>query len=86
MSKDLFANRLVIRIEENIPVGNNTASAQKSGSQYVPDITSTYKLSKDGRLQLRAYQKNDMMQYFRAILRSTASTLLLNWPTINLKN
>jgi hypothetical protein len=59
MSKSMFENRLVIRIEENIPVGNNTASAQKSGSQYIPDITSTYKLSKDGRLQLRAYQKNE---------------------------
>jgi translocation and assembly module TamB len=59
MSKDLFENRLVIRIEENIPVGNSTVSAQKSGSQYVPDITSTYKLSKDGRLQLGAYQKNE---------------------------
>ncbi|MBO9199408.1 MULTISPECIES: translocation/assembly module TamB domain-containing protein [Niastella] len=59
MSKDLFENRLVIRIEENIPVGNNTASAAKSGSQYVPDITTTYKLSKDGRLQLRAYQENE---------------------------
>jgi hypothetical protein len=59
MSKDLFENRLVIRIEENIPVGNNTAAASKSGSQYVPDITSTYKLSKDGQLQLMAYQKNE---------------------------
>ncbi|OQP53304.1 hypothetical protein A4D02_23225 [Niastella koreensis] len=59
MSKNLFEDRLVIRIEENIPVGNTTATAQKSGSQYIPDITSTYKLSKDGRLQLRAYQKNE---------------------------
>ncbi len=60
MSKDLFQDRLVIRIEENFAVGsNNTASTAKSGSQYVPDITSTYKLSKDGRFQVKGYQKNE---------------------------
>ena len=58
MSKDLFQDRLVIRIEESFAVGHSTAPA-KSGSQYIPDITSTYKLSKDGRFQIKAYQKNE---------------------------
>ncbi|ANE50837.1 translocation/assembly module TamB domain-containing protein [Flavisolibacter tropicus] len=58
MSKDLFQERMVIRIEESFAVGN-TAPPAKSGSQYIPDITSTYKLSKDGRFQIKAYQKNE---------------------------
>ena len=58
VSKDLMQDRLVIRIEENFPMGNSSAPV-KSGSQYIPDITSTYKLSKDGRFQLKAYQKNE---------------------------
>jgi hypothetical protein len=58
VSKGLMEDRLVIRIEENFPVGNSSAPV-KSGSQYIPDITSTYKLSKDGRLQLQGYQRNE---------------------------
>jgi translocation and assembly module TamB len=58
VSKGVMDDRLVIRIEENFPVGNSSTPV-KSGSQYVPDITSTYKLSKDGRLLLKGYQKNE---------------------------
>jgi translocation and assembly module TamB len=58
VSKDLLEDRLVIRIEENFTMGNTSAPV-KSGSQYIPDITSTYKLSKDGRFLLKAYQKNE---------------------------
>jgi translocation and assembly module TamB len=58
VSKGLMEDRLVIRIEENFPMGNSTTPV-KSGSQYIPDITSTYKLSKDGRFQLKGYQKNE---------------------------
>ncbi|MCU7548031.1 translocation/assembly module TamB [Chitinophagaceae bacterium LB-8] len=59
MSKDLFQNRMVISVEENFLLNDDGSSAQKSGSQYVPDITTTYKLSKDGHLQVKAYQKNE---------------------------
>jgi len=59
MSKDLLQDRLVIRIEENFAMGDKTSYPVKSGNQYMPDITSTYKLSKDGRFQLKAYQKNE---------------------------
>ena len=59
VSKDLFQDRLVIRIEENFAMGNQSPYPVKSGNQYLPDITSTYKLSKDGRFQLQAYNKNE---------------------------
>ena len=59
MSKDLFQDRLVIRIEESFAMGDQSSYPVKSGSQYIPDITSTYKLSKDGRFQLKAYNKNE---------------------------
>jgi translocation and assembly module TamB len=58
VSKSLMEDRLVIRIEENFPMGNSSAPP-KSGSQHMPDITSTYKLSTDGRFQLKAYQKDE---------------------------
>jgi hypothetical protein len=59
MSKDLFQDRLVIRIEESFAMGDQSSYPVKSGNQYIPDITSTYKLSKDGRFQLKAYNKNE---------------------------
>ncbi len=37
----------------NPPSNNNNTSAQ-----YIPDVNTTYKLSKDGRFLLRAYRKN----------------------------
>ena len=58
VSKDLFEDRLVIRIEESFAMGN-TSTPVKSGSQYIPDITTSYKLSKDGRFQVKGYQKNE---------------------------
>ena len=58
VSKSLMEDRLVIRIEENFPMGNSS-TPPKSGSQHMPDITSTYKLSADGRFQLKAYQKDE---------------------------
>jgi hypothetical protein len=59
MSKELLENRLIIRVEENFAVGGEGSTAPKSGTQYIPDVTSTYKLSKDGRYQVKAYQKNE---------------------------
>jgi hypothetical protein len=50
---------LIIRVEENFAVGGEGSTAPKSGTQYIPDVTSTYKLSKDGRYQVKAYQKNE---------------------------
>ena len=58
VSKNLMEDRLVIRIEENFPMGNSSTPV-KSGSQHIPDITSAYKLSEDGRFQLKAYQKDE---------------------------
>lgn len=58
VSKNLMEDRLVIRIEENFPMGNSSTPV-KSGSHHIPDITSTYKLSPDGRFQIKAYEKDE---------------------------
>ena len=59
MSKDLMDNRLTVTIGKNFTLGEDQASYQNNMQQYIPDITSTYKLSKDGRYRVKAYQKNE---------------------------
>ena len=59
MSKDLMDNRMTVTIGKNFTLGEDQASYQNNMQQYIPDITSTYKLSKDGRYRVKAYQKNE---------------------------
>jgi len=58
MSKDLN-NRLSVTIGKNFTLGEDQTSYQNNIQQYIPDITTTYKLSKDGRYRVKAYQKNE---------------------------
>jgi hypothetical protein len=52
-------NRMTVTIGKNFTLGEDQASYQNNMQQYIPDITSTYKLSKDGRYRIKAYQKNE---------------------------
>ena len=61
ISKDMLKDRLTVTVGKNFTVGesNTNATYQNNAEQYIPDITSTYKLSKDGRYLLKAYRKNE---------------------------
>jgi hypothetical protein len=59
MSKDLMDSRMTVTIGKNFTLGEDQASYQNNMQQYIPDITTTYKLSKDGRYRVKAYQKNE---------------------------
>jgi hypothetical protein len=59
MSKDLMDSRMTVTIGKNFTLGEDQASYQNNIQQYIPDITTTYKLSKDGRYRVKAYQKNE---------------------------
>jgi len=59
MSKDLFKDRLQVTIGKNFSAGETNDIYQNNAQQYVPDITTAYKLSKDGRYLLKAYHKNE---------------------------
>ena len=59
VSKNYFEDRLVVTIGKNFTLGEDATSYQNNMQQYIPDITSTYKLSKDGRYRVKAYQKNE---------------------------
>ena len=61
MSKDMFKDRLTVTLGSNFTVSEegDATAAQKDAAHYVPDITTTYKLSKDGRLKLKTYLKNE---------------------------
>jgi hypothetical protein len=58
MSKDLNS-RLTVTIGKNFTLGEDHTSYQNNMQQYMPDITTTYKLSKDGRYRVKAYNKNE---------------------------
>jgi translocation and assembly module TamB len=61
LSKRLLNDRLSVSVGKNFTVEGNdpvTQTQQNSNVQYIPDITTTYKLSKDGRYMIRAYRRN----------------------------
>ena len=52
--------RLTVTVGKNITVGESVQNNYaKSSDQYIPDIATTYKLSKDGRYYVKAYRKNE---------------------------
>lgn len=61
LSKRLFNDRLSISVGKNFTVDGNSPAAQgqsNNQAQNFPDITTTYKLSRDGRYMIRAYRRN----------------------------
>ncbi|MCF1714035.1 translocation/assembly module TamB domain-containing protein [Flavihumibacter sp. RY-1] len=54
-SKSLFNNRLTVSVGSNIGLLGN---APTNGAQLIGDVLIEYKLSRDGRYRIRAYQQN----------------------------
>jgi hypothetical protein len=54
-SKTLFNDRLTVSVGSNIGVLGNAPS---NGAQLIGDVLIEYKLSRDGRYRIRAYQRN----------------------------
>jgi len=54
-SKSLFNNRLTVSVGSNIGLLGN---APTNGAQLIGDVLIEYKLSRDGRYRIRAYQRN----------------------------
>ncbi len=62
LSKRFLDDRLSITVGKNFVVDGVDPLAKgqdHSNVQFLPDITTTYRLSKDGRYMLKAYQKNE---------------------------
>ncbi|MBC7849813.1 MAG: translocation/assembly module TamB domain-containing protein [Chitinophagaceae bacterium] len=60
VSKRLLDDRLTISVGKNFTVEGSdpVSNTQSSDAQLMPDINTTYKLSKDGRYMIRAYRRN----------------------------
>ena len=61
LSKKFMNDRLTITVGKSFGLeGQDAASKanQASGSQYIPDFSAEYQLSKDGRYRIRGYRKN----------------------------
>ena len=60
LSKRFLDDRLSITVGKNFTVEGQDpiAKGANASSQFQPDITTMYKLSKDGRYMLKAYQRN----------------------------
>ncbi|MBU3713668.1 MAG: hypothetical protein FGM46_01825 [Ferruginibacter sp.] len=57
VSKSFFSNRLTVSVGSNFGLTGNTAS-RHNNSVFRPDVSLSYKLSKDGKYLVRAYTKN----------------------------
>ena len=62
LSKQLLNDRLIVTVGKSFTVEGNApvANRQNSGNlEYLPDLTTTYKLSKDGKYAIKVYRKNE---------------------------
>jgi translocation and assembly module TamB len=87
LSKRFMNDRLNISVGKNFTIDGEDPLAkgqENSNVSFLPDVTTTYKLSKDGRYMLKAYQKSD----YEAILdgyfieTGVAFTLSVDYNTI----
>ena len=60
LGKNFLDDRLNISVGKSFTVDgtNPTSNNNNTNTQFIPDVNTTYKLSKDGRFMLRAYRKN----------------------------
>ncbi len=58
VTKNLFKDRLMVSVGKNFVLGESP-TYQNPAEQYIPDVTTTYKLSRDGRYLVKAYRKNE---------------------------
>ncbi len=61
VSKKFLNDRLTITVGKNFGLEGQDAESKAnaaSGSQYIPDFSAEYQLSKDGRYRIRGYRKN----------------------------
>jgi translocation and assembly module TamB len=60
VGKTFLDDRLNISVGKSFTVdgSNPSSNNNNANAQFIPDVNTTYKLSKDGRFMLRAYRKN----------------------------
>jgi translocation and assembly module TamB len=60
LGKNFLDDRLNISVGKSFTVDgtNPTSNTNNTNTQFIPDVNTTYKLSRDGRFMLRAYRKN----------------------------
>ena len=61
LGKNFLKDRLNISVGKSFTIDGNNPSANNNSNdntQFIPDVNTTYKLSKDGKFMLRAYRKS----------------------------
>jgi hypothetical protein len=59
LSKKLFNDRMRVEVNGNFPTSNNATSTVQRSSNLVGDVNIDYKLTPDGRVMLKAYNKTN---------------------------
>jgi len=75
--RQLFNNRLTVRLGTDVPLSGNTGTQATSGSSsasnFSGDVSLEYSILADGRLRLRAFRQNAYEDIDGAIVRTGAS-------------
>ncbi|MBC7720436.1 MAG: translocation/assembly module TamB [Pedobacter sp.] len=84
LSKQLLNDRLIVTVGKSFTIDGDDPLAKtqnNSNLQFLPDITTTYKLSKDGKYALKAYRKNQYEAILDGYFTETgvAFTLTMNY-------
>lgn len=80
-SKSFINDRLSLNVGKNYGIDGQDASAkaaQQKGIGFLPDVTLTYKFSRDGNIRYRSYKKNQFEVTVDGYVTETGVSLLLN--------
>ncbi len=84
LSKTFLDDRLTIGVGKNFAVQGQDATS-KTNSSFVPDVSISYKLTKDGKYLIRAYRKNQFEVVMDGYVVETglAFVVTLDYDTFN---
>ena len=88
LSKQLLNDRLIVTVGKSFTVEGETppVNPQDNGNmQFLPDISTTYKLSKDGMYALKAYRKNQYEAILDGYFTETGLTFSITMSYDKLK-
>ncbi len=77
LSKNLFNDRIVVKVSGNINLEGNATSSQQDISNFIGDLQLEYKLTEDGRLRLLGFRLRDYDVISGQIVRTGAGVIFV---------
>lgn len=77
VSKNLFNDRIVVKVTGNINLEGTSTSSQQDLSNFIGDLQLEYKLTEDGRLRLLGFRQRDYDIISGQLIRTGAGVIFV---------